>query len=218
MSLVSPYIEPGLDLARRLMAQLRDPGFLPTIFPDLFSTGIDQGSVHAYVLSALVLVGDRLGFTPVCDSPIFDRLDNLLTGEGPKRPDAVWYARGTQTVRCLVEFERFTRQALVPKARNLLIMGKEQRDDLQLAVLNYWTYASAPELELQMSRNVFERGFTHRQGIAFPRLSCPALIMETLVVDRDGLTRIVGFEPRQFIALGESKPYAVESLTDPRGR
>ncbi|HEY7416238.1 MAG TPA: hypothetical protein VH593_13680, partial [Ktedonobacteraceae bacterium] len=131
----------SVALAESLVALLRDSRFLPWVYRDLFSSGIDEGSLHAYMLSALVLVGDRLGLSPVSDAPIFDRLDKLLMGEGAKRPDAVWFARGTPEVQCLVEFERYTSHSLLPKARNLLIMAKEIQPAPQLVVLNYWTYA-----------------------------------------------------------------------------
>jgi hypothetical protein len=67
----------GSELAQRLTGALRDSTFLPAIYPSVFVGGIDDGSLHAYMLSALVLVGDRLGYTPVCDAPIFDRLVDL---------------------------------------------------------------------------------------------------------------------------------------------
>ncbi len=72
----------GAHLAQQLVRAMRVPSFLPTIYPAMFNHGVDEGTLHAYMLSALVLVGDRLGFSPVSDSPIFDRLDKLLMGEG----------------------------------------------------------------------------------------------------------------------------------------
>jgi hypothetical protein len=212
MSAVSHGMGAGIDLAGRLIDLVRDPAFLPSIYPALIGAGIDEGSLHASMLSALVLAGDRLGFSPICDSPIFDRLDLLLTREGAKRPDAVWYGRGTQSVRCLIEFERYTRQSLALKARNLLMMGKELRDDLHLAVLSYWTYAALTDSELDDARRVFEVGFRHTQGVSFPPLACPALVLEMLVTAGAGRTRIAGFVPRLFVANGENKRYVVDML------
>lgn len=203
----------GREFARQLLATLRDPAFLPAIYPALYGDGIDEGSLHAYVLSGLVLVGDRLGYSPVCDSPIFDRLDKLLTGEGAKRPDAVWFTRGTQTVRCLVEFERYTVCSLTPKAKNLLIMGKELRGDLHLAVLNYWTYSHLPDRDLGEVRHIFESGFHHTRGVTFPPLACAATVIETLVTAQGGKTVIMTVQPRLFVVSGENKTYVVNELT-----
>lgn len=197
------------------MGVLRDEHFLPTIYPALFQGGIDEGSLHAYVLSALVLVGDRLGFSPVCDSPIFDRLDKLLTGEGAKRPDAVWFARGTQEVRCLIEFERYSPHSLAPKARNLLIMGKEHGETLELAVLWYWTYTRVPDADLRSVGGIFAQGFRHPEGVSFHPLLCPALVLELVAEEKPATNRtaITGIWPRLFLAAGENKPYIVDQLS-----
>lgn len=205
-------LEAGIALAQRLMAAHRNREFLPRIYPSLFTLGIDEGSLHAYVLSAHVLIGERLGFTPVSDSPIFDRLDKLLTGEGEKRPDAVWLSRTAQDVRCLVEFERYTPHSLVLKARNLLVMGKEHQDTLELVVLDYWTYAPVPESSLLGAQRVFEQGFRHASGAGFLSLACPALVLETLVTDNVGRTSVAGVGPRLFVAMGENKSYVIEEL------
>lgn len=205
--------QPGMTLARRLLEQLCDPAFLPVLYPALFAQGIDEGALHAYMLSALVLVGERLGFSPVCDSPIFDRLDKLLMGEGAKRPDAVWFSRERQTPRCLVEFERYTPNALAPKARNLLIMGKEISATLDLVVLDYWTYTPVPDAQLAAPLAIFSYGFTHTSGMSFRALPCPALVIETLVEERDSKAAISHVAPRLVIANGEHKPYMLRELT-----
>lgn len=202
----------GVQLAENLVATLQDTRFLPLVYQGLYGSGIDEGSLHAYMLSALVLIGDRLGFSPVSDAPIFDRLDKLLMGEGAKRPDAVWFARGTQEIRCLVEFERYTSHSLLPKARNLLIMGKEIQPVPHLVVLNYWTYPPIPASALHETQAVFARGFRHASGILFPALPCPALVLETLVANKDGRARVHGFVPRLFVYNGEDKPYIIQRL------
>lgn len=202
----------GSDLAHRLMRALRDASFLPTIYPSLFLTGVDEGSLHAYMLSALVLVGDRLGYTPVCDSPIFDRLDKLLTGEGAKRPDALWLRRGTSDVCCLVEFERYTIRSLAPKAQNLLVMSKELWPKPELVVLNYWTYDNVDSPKLDGVRRLFEQGFRHPLGVAFPPLPCPALVLQTVVQEQPRGVIVVRVAPRLMVAEGEDKPYLVEDL------
>ncbi|WIG57798.1 MAG: hypothetical protein OJF49_000543 [Ktedonobacterales bacterium] len=205
--------QPGMTLARWLLEQLHDPAFLPVMYPALFARGIDDGALHAYMLSALVLVGHRLGYSPVCDSPIFDRLDKLLMGEGAKRPDAVWFSRTDQTPRCLVEFERYTPNALAPKARNLLIMGKQISATLDLIVLDYWTYIPVPDAQLAAPLAIFSHGFTHATGMSFSALPCPALVLETQVEARDGKTAISHVAPRLVIADGEHKPYMLRELT-----
>ncbi len=205
-------IRVGSDLAQRLIGGLRDPTFLPAIYPSVFVSGIDDGSLHAYMLSALVLVGDRLGYTPVCDAPMFDRLDKLLTGEGAKRPDAVWFRRGTSNVECLIEFERYSGSSLVPKAQNLLVMSKELQPSLELVVLNYWTYASCSDTDLRAAGDVFAHGFQHASGMTFRPLVCPALMLETLVINEAGHVTIAGTWPRLFVAASENKRYVVEEL------
>lgn len=199
-------------LAENLVTVLHDNTFLPELYPNLFATGIDEGSLHSYMLSAFVLVGNWLGFSPVSDAPIFDRLDKMLMGEGAKRPDAVWFARGTQEIRCLVEFERYTSHSLLSKARNLLIMGKELQPPPQLVVLNYWTYSSIAASALEESLATFARGFRHSSGILFSPLACPALVLETLVANRGSGTRIQAIVPRLFVFNGEDKPYIIHRL------
>lgn len=202
----------GVKLAQQLISALRDRALLPSLFPALFTEGIDDGSLHAYMLSALVLVGERLGFSPVADAPVFDRLDKLLMGEGAKRPDAVWFERGQQEIRCLIEFERYTSHSLAPKSRNLLIMGKELQPPPHLVVLNYWTYAPASAGALNEVQSIFAHGFRHSAGITFPPLECPSLILETLVTNRDERTSINTIVPRLFVSGREDKPYIVERL------
>lgn len=203
----------GIQLAQNLVAILRDRSFLPAVYPALFTQGIDEGSLHSYMLSALVLVGDRLGFSPVSDAPIFDRLDKLLMGEGAKRPDAVWFQRGQDEIRCLIEFERYTNSSLAPKARNLLVMGKELQPSPRLIVLKYWTYTTVPADALREVSSVLAHGFRHSTGVAFPPLACPALALETLVVNQGGRTRVQAIMPRLFVYGGEDKPYIVQQLS-----
>lgn len=204
--------EDGALLAQKIVAAMRDHSFLSAIYPALFTEGIDEGSLHAYMLSALVLVGDRLGFSPVSDAPVFDRLDKLLMGEGAKRPDAVWFERGRQTIRCLIEFERYTPRSLAPKARNLLIMGKELQPAPQLVVLNYWTYTSLSASALSEVLSAFAHGFQHASGMTFPPLGCPALALETLVVSSGERTSVTATVPRLFVSGREDKPYIVQRL------
>jgi hypothetical protein len=202
----------GVQLAQNLVVTLRDSAFLPVVYPALFSEGIDEGSLHSYMLSALVLVGDRLGYSPVSDAPIFDRLDKLLMGEGAKRPDAVWFQRGQDEIRCLIEFERYTNRSLVPKARNLLIMSKELQPLPQLIVLNYWTYSTVSPEMLREVQSVFAHGFRHAAGMTFPPLDCPALTLETIVANKGMCTRVQVIVPRLFVHGGEDKPYMVQHL------
>lgn len=194
------------------MALLRDSGFLPTIFPALYAEGIGEGSLHAYMLSAYVLVGERLGFTPVSDAPVFDRLGMLLMGGGAKRPDAVWMERSRSEIRCLVEFERYTPQSLTPKAKNLLIMGKDLQPPPHLVVLNYWAYAPVASDALRETQALFAHGFTYVTGMRVPQLSCPALALETIVGRQGAETSVRAITPRLFVHGGEDKPYIVRRL------
>ena len=152
-------LQQGGKIAQTIMQCLRSPDILLATYPALFEGGVAEGSFHSYMLSALLLLGDRLGYSAVCDSPIFDRLDNLLLGEGSKRPDSVWFDRGTEIVRVLVEFERYTANSLQPKARNLLIMANACAKDLNLLVLMYWTLGARALAELRAAYDLFKRGF-----------------------------------------------------------
>jgi hypothetical protein len=202
----------GVRLAQRLCGTLRDSSFLPAVYPALFGEGIDEGSLHSYMLSALVLVGDRLGFSPVADAPIFDRLDKLLMGEGAKRPDAIWFQRGQDEIRLLMEFERFTSRSLAPKARNLLVMSKELQPAPRLVVLNYWTYTPVASDALREVQAVFAHGFRHPNGVMFPPLTCPALALETLVAAKGARASVQAVTPRLFVHDKEDKPYIVQRL------
>lgn len=202
----------GVQLAQNLVASLRDKDFLPAVYPALYGKGIDEGSLHSYMLSALVLVGDRLGYSPVSDAPIFDRLDKILMGEGAKRPDAVWFQRDQEEIRCLIEFERYTHHSLVPKARNLLIMSRELQPSPHLIVLNYWSYSTVSPDTLREVQSVFAHGFWHATGMTFPPPDCPALALETIVANKGARTRVQAVVPRLFIRGGEDKPYMVQHL------
>lgn len=208
----SPSSDQSALLAEKLMRTLRDAEFLNEIYPHMFSSGVDEGSLHAYMLSALVLVGDRLEFAPVSDAPVSDRLDKMLIGEGAKRPDAIWFTRGRQEIECLVEFERYTSRSLLPKARNLLIMGKELQPSPHLVILIYWTYTPIPTSALQPTQAVFAEGFSHPSGIRFHCFACPSLVIETLVDDQNGRVRIRQFTPRLYVQNGENKPYIIKRL------
>lgn len=205
----------GISLAQSIVSALRDQSFLPVMFPALFTEGINEGSLHAFMLSALVLTGDRLRFSPVSDAPVFDRLDKLMMGEGAKRPDAVWFERGQSEIRCLIEFERYTLHSLAPKARNILIMGKELQPSPHLVVLNYWTYAPVTAEALRETQSVFAQGYRHPTGVAFPPVDCPALVLETLVANHGARASIQNFTPRLFVYGHENKPHIVQRLNLP---
>jgi hypothetical protein len=55
----------------------------------------------------------------------------------------------------------------VPKAQNLVVMGKEMQATLELVVLNYWSYSGRPDADLRAASDVFARGFQHASGVAF---------------------------------------------------
>jgi hypothetical protein len=124
----------------------------------------------------------------------------------------VWFRRGTSYVECLIEFERYAGGSLVPKAQNLLVMSKELQPSPELVVLNYWTYATCPDADLRAACGVFAHGFQHASGMTFWPLECPALMLETLVINEAGRVAIAGTWPRSFVAAGENKRYVVEEL------
>lgn len=207
----SAQLERGWQVAQSIVQSLRSPGILPTIYPALFARGVAEGSLHSYMLSALLLLGDRLGYSAVVDSPVFDRLDNLLLGEGSKRPDSVWFDRGTETTQVLIEFERYTTSSLEQKARNLLIMANACVDDITLLVLMYWTLEVRSQSDLQAACGLAERGFRAR-GSRFGRAPCPMMLLETIVKRRGECLSIDSFVVRQFVFGGESKRYIAENL------
>jgi hypothetical protein len=206
-----PKLQSGVEFARALLATLRDPQFMPVAYPSLFAEGVLDGSLHATMLSALVLAGDRLGFMPICDAPIFDDLDLALTSDASKRPDAVWIDRNTRSIRCLLEFERYAKRSLVPKAQNLMVMGKAAGQGLGLAVLAYWSYEHIPLQELAVAAATFTKGFVHPSGTFFEHLDCVSLVLEvqvmTLASRRVALGQIT---PRIAVAAGEEKPYLLD--------
>jgi hypothetical protein len=205
----------GRDVARTIVRRLRSSDFLHAAYPHLFEgKGVAEGSFHSYMLSALLLLGDRLGYSAVVDSPIFDRLDNLLLGEGSKRPDSIWFERGTETVRVLIEFERYTASSLSPKVRNLILMANACAENIDLLVLMYWTLQVRKPMELRTACRVAERGFRSK-GCQFGPASCPILLLETIV--RPGAERLTveSFVAKQFIFGGENKHYVAEGLNMP---
>ena len=210
----SRKLQVGIELARGLMTALRDPAFLPGVYPSLFNEGIREGALHATMLSALVLVGARLGFTPICDAPVFDELHLALTGDASKRPDAVWLDRDERRIRGLIEFERYSLQSLAPKAKNLLLMGAAAGPQLDLAVLAYWVYGQVTHRALEDAAATFAHGFVHASGATFRRLDCLSLIVEFRVTATTSNRVALGdIEPRMAVAAGEDKPYLLADLT-----
>jgi hypothetical protein len=148
----------------------------------------------------------------VCDSPIFDRLDNLLLAEGSKRPDSVWFERGTETVRALIEFERFTTNSLETKVRNLLLMANSCTEDIELLVLMYWTAVVRDRSDLQRAVQLAQRGF-RSNSIRIDPAPCPILFLETLTRRcREERLAVARFIVRQFVYGRENKSYIVDEL------
>jgi hypothetical protein len=201
----------GLTLANRLISALRKKDFIEAIYPSLFSYGIPEGSLHAHMLSGLLILGEKLGFSPVCDAPIFNELDNLLLGEGSKRPDSIWYERGSSAIRMLVEFERYQGNAISQKTRNLLIMANACRGELSLITLIYWTDQIRSLADLQSACYVIEQGFT-QNGNRFKPPNCPFLLLESCVGRSKQGIFLTSFIARKFIYDGENKPYIVNQL------
>lgn len=201
----------GLALAEKLVSVLRKPDFLQFVYPAMFLSGIPEGSLHAFMLSSLVLVGDRLGYSPVCDTPVFDYLDNLLLGEGSKRPDSVWYERGSSAIRALVEFERYQSVALERKVRNLLIMANTCRLDINLLVLIYWTNHIRTFADLEPACKTIIQGFEQNES-RFTFANCPFLILETFVKQVELGVCITSFIARKYFYRGENKPYIIDYL------
>jgi len=204
-------LQKGREVARTLVQNLRSSEIIRETYPALFEGGVAEGSFHSYMLSALLLLGDRLRYSAVCDSPIFDRLDNLLLGEGSKRPDSVWFDRGTEIVRVLIEFERYTANSLESKARNLLLMANACADDVNLLVLMYWTPQVRTLTELRTAYEVSKRGFRSK-GSQFGPARCPMLLLETIVKRRTEWLTVDSLVVRQFIFGGENKHYIVKDL------
>lgn len=194
-----------------LLRDLRSPGFLPDVYPALGIGGVPEGAFHSYVVSALVLLGDRLGYSPISDSPLFDKLDAFLVGESLKRPDAVWFERGSESAQVLVEFERYAPGSLLQKARHLLAMGRACADSLRLLVLIYWTTVPRTDADLAEAREAFARGVSWH-GSRFGPAACPALIVEVLVARRDDRLRLSSVVLRAYVEEGEDKRHVVDEL------
>lgn len=207
-------LQRGWEVARTIVQGFRSSDILPAAYPALFEGGVAEGSFHAYMVSALLLLGDRLGYSAVFDSPIFDKLDNLLLGEGGKRPDSIWFERGTETVRVLIEFERYTSNSLEPKARNLLLMANACTRDVDLLVLTYWTVEVRGLAELRGAYELARRGFSSK-GSQFGPGPCPMLLLETIAKRHGERLTISSFVAKQFVFGGENKDYVVEDLNLP---
>ena len=201
----------GWEISRKILSGLRSPELLHAIYPSLFRNGLSAGALHPYMLSALLLLGDHLGYTPIVDSPVFDYLDNLLTGEGNKRPDSIWCDRGTEKVRVLIEFERYKSGAIEDKTRNLLIMNKSIKQDLQLLLLIYWTEEARPVSVVRTSFEFAKTGFKVNGNIFNPSL-CPFLLVEATVLHWQDRVSISGFAARELVYGGEEKDYVIGDL------
>lgn len=204
-------LKSGWEIARKLIIGLRSRELLPAIYPALFCYGLPSNVLHSNMLSALVLLGDRLGYSPVADSPVFDYLDNLLIGEGNKRPDSIWFDRGTDKVRALIEFERYKPGAIEDKTRNLMIMNKSVYQDLQLLLLIYWTEAVQPTSVVRTSFEYAKTGFKINGNHFKPPL-CPFLLLEAMVKRGKPGLFISDFTARCFVYGKEDKEYIVDDL------
>jgi hypothetical protein len=201
----------GWEIARGLVSSLRSSETIRETYPALLGGGVLEGALHSYMLSALLLLGDRMGYSAVCDSPVFDKMDNLLLGEGSKRPDSVWLERGTETVRVLIEFERYTTNSLAAKTRNLLMMANSCIEDIELLVLMYWTLGVRDGSDLHAAYGLARRGFSSNDFRVAPA-SCPLMVLETLTRRIGDRRTLDGFIVRQFVYGGEDKQYIVNEL------
>jgi len=205
-------LENGRALTEALIRELRSGKVLPETYPVLYANGVARGALHSYVLAGLLLLGDRMGYSAVFDSPIFEPLDCILTGEGAKRPDSIWFERGTETVRALIEFEHHSGNSLRDKAQNLILAARTCNAGLALVALIYWIADSQAQPNLEATCEVFKRGFSLGSS-RFGPCVCPVLILETIATRQAGERLILsGFVARRFIFAGEDKPYVVEGL------
>jgi len=207
----------GCEVARTIIQGLRSPDILPPLYPALFEAGVVEGSFHSYMLSALLVLGDQLGYSAVLDSPVFDRLDNLLLSEGSKRPDSTWFERGTETMRVLIEFERYTAHSLEAKVRNLLLMANACAEDVSLLVLMYWTAQVRALAELRAASELSKKGFRSK-GSQFAPGPCPMLFVETIAQWHGERLAIASFVAKQFVFGGENKGYIVQDLNSRSSR
>ena len=207
----------GWEVARTVLQGLRSPGLVPAAYPALHEGGVAEGSFHSYMLSALLLLGHRLGYSAVLDSPVFDRLDNLLLSEGSKRPDSVWFERGTETVRVLIEFEKYTANSLESKARNLVLTANACAEDVTLVVLMYWTTQVRSWGDLRRAAELARKGFRSK-GSYFSPAACPMLIVETIVERHGERLTVSSFVAKDFVIGGENKDYVVEDLNSRSSR
>lgn len=204
-------LETGRDVAHNILAGLRSPIILREVYPILFQAGVAAGALHSYMLSGLVLLGEHLGYSPVCDSPVFDAIDNLLIGEGSKRPDSIWFERGEEKIKVLIEFERLKPGALESKVKNLLIMSKPHLHDLDLVILNYWSENVYPKSQLGKVLELAQNGFK-TNGVQFGPLPCPLVLLETIVCNKGKGIVIEDFSVKLLVFGREDKSYISEEL------
>jgi hypothetical protein len=214
-SIDSTHSDMGREIAKTIITGIRSPNILKEIYPTLFNTGVPDGALHAYVLSSLVLLGDQLGFSAVCDSPVFDTLDNLLLGEGSKRPDSVWFERGSDQPKILFEFERFKPGALEIKIKNLLIMSKSYIQELDSMFLIFWSEGILPITVLSPAIELSKKGF-RASGCQYGPSTCPIVFIETVVRKNSKGLIIENFIVRQYIFGRENKAYIVDELNNMR--
>jgi hypothetical protein len=172
-------LQQAIELSSSIVAALR-PNRIGSKYPELL-TGVSTDSIHAAVLSYLVLVGDALGYRAYVDAPHFDGGDARLLGVGHKRPDSLWFEKGSEQTVLVAEFEQYrTASLLADKARNLVLMDAARRTPPRLLVLVSW---ASGQVDWAQVREVLTRGMQigpATQDRLVPRAAC--LLAELKVV------------------------------------
>jgi len=136
-------------LVETLMYEFNSMSLLKEKYPMLIRDGVDEGALHFYIVSYLAILGDRIGYSAVVDTPIFDKSLGIITERDyGKRPDSLWLDKDG-IKRVIFEFERYvTENKLEEKAKKLQLIG-----------FIYWTFFDKEQPKIDKIKNIFINGF-----------------------------------------------------------
>jgi len=169
-------LKTGLEISKKLIEELKKDGLLGAKYPPLWK-GVKRGDFHSYLLSFLVLLGDRLGFMSLSDVPTSDEDTAKIVGEKyEKRPDAIWINRKTFQTEVIIECEGTN---YIEKTKNLILFSdycKNSKQKLKLICLICWNLKNKIKIPFRKVKEIFLRGF-HKKKFFFKPPGVPILII-----------------------------------------
>lgn len=189
-----------IELAKKILHIINDKDLLNSFYPFHKELGISNSDIHNFILSYLILVGDKLDFSPVSESRLIDKSNAILDDRfAAKRPDVRWYMKDPPFhTKVLIEYER---QKIEEKVENLIIMSEDaalngERNLLCILIYHVDLKQKQPNLSnaLELIHNRIRNSPNYNliKGNAY-------LIIKNVLLKKEGSIKIERFDKMRFI-------------------